>query len=89
MAPGLYMFRQLEVNGPLNGTGVNIIIGSGGLDGSGNMNMTAGNGGGLSDMNGVLIFDQEVNGTSKHGHQIHRSVHVEFQRRDLFPLRII
>jgi hypothetical protein len=40
--------------------GVNIIIGSGGLSGSGNLNITAGNGGGLSAMNGVLIFDQEV-----------------------------
>ena len=29
------------------------------------MNMTAGNGGGLSDMNGVLIFDLEGKGASK------------------------
>ena len=64
LAPGLYMFRQLDVTGPVSGTGVNIIIGSGGLDGSGNMNMTAGNGGGLSDMNGVLIFDLEGKGKS-------------------------
>ena len=47
------------------GTGVNIIIGSGGLSGSGNMNMTAGTGGGLSDMNGVLILDLEGKGASK------------------------
>jgi hypothetical protein len=60
LAPGLYMFRELEVDGPVSGTGVNIIIGSGGLSGSGNLSLTAGTGGGLSAMNGVLIFDQEV-----------------------------
>jgi Flp pilus assembly protein TadG len=65
LAPGLYMFKQLVVNGPLNGTGVNIIIGSGGFDGSGAINMTAGTGGALSDMNGVLIFDQEVTASKK------------------------
>ena len=64
LAPGLYMFRQLDVTGPVSGTGVNIIIGSGGLGGSGDINMTAGNGGGLSDMNGVLIFDLEGKGKS-------------------------
>jgi hypothetical protein len=62
LAPGLYMFRQLDMTGPVSGTGVNIIIGSGGLGGSGNINLTAGTGiqGPLSAMNGVLIFDQEV-----------------------------
>ena len=65
LSPGLYMFRELQVNGPLHGAGVNIIIGSGGVSGSGNMDMTAGTGGGLSDMNGVLIFDLEGNGKSK------------------------
>jgi hypothetical protein len=64
LQPGLYMFRKLTVNGPVSGTGVNIIIGSGGFDGSGSLNMTAGNGGGLSDMNGVLIFDLEGKGQS-------------------------
>jgi hypothetical protein len=54
------MFRELEVDGPVSGAGVNIIIGSGGLSGSGDLSITAGNGGGLSAMNGVLIFDQEV-----------------------------
>jgi Flp pilus assembly protein TadG len=64
LAPGLYMFRQLDVNGSVSGTGVNIIVGSGGLGGSngGQMNMTAGTGGGMSDMNGVLIFDLEGKG---------------------------
>ncbi|GKQ49718.1 hypothetical protein BRSPCE3_05720 [Bradyrhizobium sp. Ce-3] len=65
MAPGLYMFKQLTVNGPLNGTGVNIIIGSGGFSGGGAITMTAGTGGTLSDMNGVLIFDMEGKTASK------------------------
>jgi len=64
---GLYLFPGLKVDGQLTGTGVNIIIGSGGFGdshtgnsaGTGSINMTAGTGGGLSDMNGVLIFDQE------------------------------
>jgi len=63
LSPGLYLFPGLQVNGPLNATGpVNIIIGSDGLSGSGNINLTAGTGitGSLSAMNGVLIFDQEV-----------------------------
>jgi hypothetical protein len=62
----------LKVDGELRGTGVNIIIGSGGLGdsttgnntGTGSINMTAGTGGGLSDMNGVLIFDLEGKGNS-------------------------
>jgi Flp pilus assembly protein TadG len=65
---GLYLFPGLKVDGTLTGTGVNIIIGSGGFGdshsgnsaGTGSINMTAGTGGGLSDMNGVLIFDQET-----------------------------
>jgi Flp pilus assembly protein TadG len=70
LPPGLYMFQQLAVDGTLSGTGVNIIIGSGGFGqsknntGTGVVNMTAGTGGGLSDMNGVLIFDQEGKGAS-------------------------
>jgi Flp pilus assembly protein TadG len=63
LSPGLYLFPGLQVNGPLSATGpVNIIIGSGGLSGTGsnnNIDLTAGTGGGLSDMNGVLIFDLE------------------------------
>jgi Flp pilus assembly protein TadG len=70
--PGLYLFPALKVDGTLNGTGVNIIIGSGGFGdshtgnstGTGIINMTAGTGGGLSDMNGVLIFDLEGKGAS-------------------------
>jgi Flp pilus assembly protein TadG len=70
LQPGLYMFQSLVVDGTLNGTGVNIIIGSGGFGdshtgnsaGTGSINMTAGTGGGLSDMNGVLIFDLEGKG---------------------------
>jgi Flp pilus assembly protein TadG len=70
LQPGLYMFRQLDVNGPgapVSGAGVNIIIGSGGLGGNGSISMTAGTGNGppWSDMNGVLIFDQEGLGASK------------------------
>ena len=65
LAPGLYMFRKLDVVGTVSGTGVNIIIGSGGLGGSGSMNLTAGNGGGLSDMKDVLILDLEGKGASK------------------------
>jgi hypothetical protein len=71
LPPGLYMFQQLVVDGTLRGTGVNIIIGSGGFGqsknntGTGVVDMTAGTGGGLSDMNGVLIFDQEGKGQSK------------------------
>ena len=66
MAPGLYMFRQLVVNGPLNGTrGQHHYRVWRLLGGSGNMNMTAGNGGGLSDMNDVLILDLEGKGASK------------------------
>jgi Flp pilus assembly protein TadG len=64
---GLYLFPGLQVNGPLNATGpVNIIIGSGGLSSTNNqgqINLTAGTGGGLNDMNGVLIFDQEGQGS--------------------------
>jgi hypothetical protein len=60
------MFRQLDVNGSVSGTGVNIIIGSGGFGGGngGQINMTAGTGGGMSAMNGVLIFDLEGIGAS-------------------------
>jgi Flp pilus assembly protein TadG len=67
---GLYLFPGLQVDGTLKGTGVNIIIGSGGFSqsknntGTGVVNMTAGTGGALSDMNGVLIFDQEGQGAS-------------------------
>src|SRR5262245_15482736 len=69
---GLYLFTALKVDGTLTGTGVNIIIGSGGLGdshtgnsaGTGTINMTAGTGGGLSDMNGVLIYDLEGMGAS-------------------------
>jgi Flp pilus assembly protein TadG len=72
---GLYLFPGLKVDGQLtnsDGAGVNIIIGSGGFGdshtgnntGTGSINMTAGTGGGLSDMNGVLIFDLEGKGAS-------------------------
>ena len=69
---GLYLFPGLKVDGTLTGTGVNIIVGSGGFGdshngnnaGTGTINMTAGTGGGLSDMNGVLMFDLEGNGAS-------------------------
>jgi Flp pilus assembly protein TadG len=69
LGPGLYLFPGLQVDGTLSGTGVNIIIGSGGFGQSkpnsvGVVNMTAGTGGGLSDMNGVLIFDLEGKGAS-------------------------
>jgi hypothetical protein len=65
------MFDSLTVNGTLQcptctstGTGVNIIIGSGGLSGNGTMSLTAGDGGGVNgfpDMNGVAIYDMEYN----------------------------
>jgi Flp pilus assembly protein TadG len=68
LIPGVYMFDSLTVNGTLQcstctstGTGVNIIIGSGGLSGNGTMSLTAGTGGGFPNMNGVLIYDMENN----------------------------
>jgi hypothetical protein len=61
LPPGVYMFDSLNVSGTLSGTGVNIIIGSGGLSGMGTMNLTAGNGAGFPDMNGVAIYDPETN----------------------------
>ena len=79
LAPGMYLFPSLKVDGtlttPLTGTGVNIIIGSGGFGdshngnsaGTGIINLTAGTAAAGSDalanaMNGVLIYDQEGQG---------------------------
>jgi Flp pilus assembly protein TadG len=59
LSPGVYMFDSLQVDAPLNVTGVNIIIGSGGLSGSGSLTLTAGSGGSFPDMNGVAIYDME------------------------------
>jgi Flp pilus assembly protein TadG len=66
LSPGVYMFDSLQVNTgiTITGTGVNIVIGSGGLSGKGTMNLTAGDGGGVNgfpDMNGVAIYDPETN----------------------------
>jgi hypothetical protein len=63
LSPGVYMFDSLQVNNgvTLSGTGVNIIIGSGGLSGKGTLSLTAGDGGGFPDMNGVAIYDPETN----------------------------
>ena len=49
--------------------------------------MTAGNGGGLSDMNGVLIFDQEAKDVTTPDIKFTGQFNMEFQRRNLFPLR--
>jgi len=75
LTSGLYLFPSLKVDGTLtntDGNGVNIIIGSGGFGdshsgnsaGTGIINLTAGTGGGLSAMNGVLIYDLEGQGAS-------------------------
>jgi hypothetical protein len=67
LAAGVYMFDSLVVDGTLKGNNVNIIVGSGGLDGKGSLQITAGTGGAgaFSSMNGVLIFDLEGKGAAK------------------------